>query len=71
MNVVDAFALFVQATAHLNTLARILQQARLEGREQLTLEEMAQFRALAVASEERLEAAVARAPAEVKPTGGL
>lgn len=57
MNVVDILALIVQATTHLNTLATIVQRARQEGRETLTDEEKAQVRAMALASEARLEAA--------------
>ena len=59
MNVVDVLALLIQATTHINTLATIIQRARTEGREKLTDEEMAQVRAMALASEQRLAAATA------------
>jgi hypothetical protein len=57
MNVIDVLALLIQATGHINTLATIIQRARAEGRDQLTAEETAQVRAMAIASEERLAAA--------------
>jgi len=60
MNVVDVLALIVQATAHINTLATIVQQARAEGRDDLTDEEKAQVRAITLASEARLDAATSR-----------
>lgn len=56
MNVVDVLALLIQATAHINTLALIIQRARQEGRDQLTAEEIAQVRAIALDSEDRLAA---------------
>lgn len=59
MNVVDVLALLIQATTHINTLATIIQRARQEGREQLTAEELAQVRAIAIASEDRLRAVTA------------
>lgn len=57
MTAVDILALIVQATAHINTLAQIVQRMRAEGRETLNEEETAQVRAMALASEARLEAA--------------
>lgn len=57
MNVVDILALIIQATAHINTLATIVQQARAEGRDTLTDAEKAQVRAMVLASEARLDAA--------------
>ena len=56
MNVVDALALIIQATANINALATIIQQARAEGREQLTADEIARVRAVTLASEARLDA---------------
>lgn len=58
MNVIDALALLIQATNHINTLATVIQNARAQGRDELTPEEVAQVRAIALASEERLAAAV-------------
>lgn len=58
MNVVDALALLVTAANHINTLASVIQKARSEGREELTPEEIAQVRAIAIAAEGRAEAAV-------------
>jgi hypothetical protein len=59
MNIVDALALLVTAASHISTLAGIIQKARAEGREELTPEEIAQVRAIAIAAEGRAEAAVA------------
>lgn len=58
MTVIDILALIVQGTAHINTLAGIIQKARADGRDELTAEEIAQVRASTLASEERLAAAV-------------
>ena len=59
MSIIDALALLVTAANHLSTLAGIIQKARAEGREELTPEEIAQVRAIAIASEGRAEAATA------------
>lgn len=57
MSVIELLAIASQAATTLSVLVPILQQAHAEGRTTLTDEEMAKVRALAIASEERLEAA--------------
>lgn len=57
MTVVDLLALLNQAGALFNTVAPILGDMAREGRTQATPEEIAKVRALALASEDRLEAA--------------
>jgi hypothetical protein len=57
MTAIDLLALINQAGTLLSTLAPILQQMNAEGRKELTPEEVAKVRALALASEERLDAA--------------
>lgn len=59
MNVVDVLALVVQATAHIQRLAQIIDQARRDGRMELTAAEIAEVRSAVLASEARLAAAVA------------
>lgn len=58
MTAIDILALINQAGVLLSTLAPILSQMNAEGRTELTDEEVAKVRALAIASEERLAAAV-------------
>lgn len=57
MTVIDLLALINQAGTLLNTVAPILQQMTAEGRTHATPEEIAKVRALALASEDRLDAA--------------
>ena len=57
MNVIDLLALANQAGTLLNTVLPILQGMHAEGRTQATPEEIAKVRALALASEDRLDAA--------------
>ena len=59
MNVVDVLALVVQATAHIQRLAQIIDQARRDGRMELTAAAIAEVRSAVLASEARLAAAVA------------
>ena len=59
MNIVDALALLVTAANHISTLASVIQKARAEGREELTPEEIAQVRAVAIAAGQRADAATA------------
>lgn len=59
MTAIDILALLNQAGVVINTLAPILSQMNAEGRQELTAEEVAKVRALALASEARLEAATA------------
>lgn len=59
MTAVDILALLNQAGVLISTLAPILSQMNAEGRTELTPEEVASVRALALASEARLEAATA------------
>lgn len=59
MSIIDALALLVTAANHISTLAAVIQKARAEGREELTPEEIAQVRAVAIAAEGRAAAAVA------------
>ena len=58
MTIIDLLALANQAGSLLNTVLPILQGMSAEGRTQATPEEIAKVRALALASEERLAAAV-------------
>lgn len=58
MTALDILALINQAGVLLSTLAPILSQMNAEGRTELTDEEKAKVRALALASEERLAEAV-------------
>lgn len=57
MTAIDILALINQAGVLLSTLAPILSNMNAEGRTELTPEEVASVRALALASEARLEAA--------------
>jgi len=57
MTLIDLLALANQAGALLNTVLPILQGMSAEGRTQATPEEIAKVRALAIASEQRLDAA--------------
>lgn len=57
MNVIEALAIVNQAASTLGVLAPILQRMHAEGREDLTPDELAQVRAITLASEQRLEAA--------------
>lgn len=57
MTIIDLLALINQAGALFNTVAPIVEGMIKEGRTQATPEEIAKVRALAIASEERLEAA--------------
>jgi hypothetical protein len=57
MTLIDLLALLNQAGALFNTVAPIMQDMIKEGRTQATPEEIAKVRALAIASEERLDAA--------------
>jgi hypothetical protein len=57
VNVIDVLALIVQGTAHINRLAQIIDQARKDGRTELTAEEISAVRASVLASEARLEEA--------------
>jgi hypothetical protein len=57
MTLVDILAAINQAGLLLNTLAPIASQMTAEGRTQATPEEIAKVRAVAIASEERLDAA--------------
>lgn len=59
MTAIDILALLNQAGVLIGTLAPILSQMNAEGRTELTAEEVASVRALALASEARLEAATA------------
>lgn len=54
---IQLLAIANQAAATLNVVLPIFQRAHAEGRTTLTDEEKAQVRALAIASEERLDAA--------------
>ncbi len=56
MTVVDLLALANQAGALLNTVLPIVKGMAAEGRTQATPEEIAKVRALAIASENRLDA---------------
>lgn len=58
MTAIDLLALVNQAGVLLNTVSPILTQMNAEGRKDLTHEEVAKVRALTLASEERLAAAV-------------
>lgn len=58
MTLVDLLALANQAGALLSTVLPIVQGMSAEGRTQATPEEIAKVRALTLASESRLEAAV-------------
>lgn len=57
MTAIDILALLNQAGVLISTLTPILSQMNAEGRTELTAEEVASVRALALASEARLEAA--------------
>ena len=57
MTAIDILALLNQAGALISTVAPILSRMNSEGRTELTAEEVASVRALALASEARLEAA--------------
>jgi hypothetical protein len=57
MTAIDLFALLNQAGILINTLSPILSRMNAEGRTELTAEETASVRALALASEDRLAAA--------------
>lgn len=56
MTAIDILALLNQAGVLISTLSPILSQMNAEGRTELTAEEVASVRALALASEARLEA---------------
>lgn len=58
MNAIDILALVNQAGVLITTLSPILSRMNSEGRTVLTAEEVASVRALALASEDRLAAAV-------------
>jgi hypothetical protein len=57
MTAIDLLALINQAGILISTLSPILTQMNAEGRTSLTPEEVASVRALALASEDRLDAA--------------
>lgn len=57
MSVIELLAIASQAATTLSVLVPILQRAHAEGRTTLTDEEIAQVRALAIASEQRLDEA--------------
>lgn len=57
MTAIDLLALLNQAGVLVSTLAPILSRMNAEGRTELTAEELASVRSLALASEARLEAA--------------
>jgi hypothetical protein len=57
MTAIDLLALINQAGILISTLSPILTQMNAEGRTSLTPEEVARVRALALASEDRLDAA--------------
>ncbi len=57
MNIIDALALLVAASSHVQTLAGIIQTARADGRDELTPQELAKVRSITLESETRLEAA--------------
>lgn len=59
MTAIDILALLNQAGILISTLSPILSRMNAEGRTDLTPEEVASVRALALASENRLEAATA------------
>jgi hypothetical protein len=59
MTAIDILALLNQAGVLISTLSPILSRMNAEGRTELTAEEVASVRALALASEGRLEAATA------------
>lgn len=59
MTAIDILALLNQAGILISTLSPILSRMNAEGRTELTAEEVASVRALALASEARLEAATA------------
>jgi hypothetical protein len=57
MTAIDILALLNQAGILISTLSPILSRMNAEGRTELTAEEVASVRALALASEDRLEVA--------------
>lgn len=57
MTAIDILALLNQAGVLISTLSPILSKMNAEGRTELTTEEVASVRALALASEDRLAAA--------------
>lgn len=59
MTAVDILALLNQAGTLISTISPILSRMNAEGRTELTAEEVASVRALALASEDRLAAATA------------